>query len=292
MRHAAIVVAKNEEQFIGRMLRSLRAQTAPPDRVYVVDDGSTDGTADVVAAMAAEWPALRLVRRPAGIPRNHEDGVVPAFQAAYDLLRGEEVTYVSRLDADIDFPPHYFGAVLDHLDAHPDWGMAGGVPHEEVGGEVRAWKMPAQHVPGALKTMRRDVFDRMGGFVPTYSWDIVDGVAMRALGYRTGHLPIRVEHLRPHGSYEGVLRGRVKWGEGAWTIGAHPLYALARGAYLTVHNRPFVLAGLAFWWGYLRAALRRTPRIPQTEITRALRREQVGRLMGMVRVRRMKRALA
>jgi len=285
MRHVAIVVAKNEERFIGRMLRSLRAQTAPPDRVYVVDDGSTDATADVVASLAAEWPALFLVRRPAGVPRTHEDGVVPAFQAAYDLCREMEFDYVSRLDADIEFQPDYFQRLLDHLDAHPDWAMAGGVPYEEVGGEVRGWRMPAQHVPGALKTMRRDVFDRIGGFTPTYSWDIVDGVAMRALGYRTGWLPLRVEHLRPHGSYEGVLSGRVKWGEGAWTIGSHPLYALARGAYLMGHNRPYVLAGAAFWWGYLRAALRRTPRIADAELTRALRREQLGRLLRLNRPR-------
>jgi biofilm PGA synthesis N-glycosyltransferase PgaC len=283
MRHVAIIVAKNEERFIGRMLRSLRAQTAPPDRVYVVDDGSTDGTTDVVLSMAAEWPALLLVRRPAGIPRTHEDGVVPAFCAAYDLIRGMDVTYVSRLDADIEFQPDYFAVLLDHLDAHPDWAMAGGVPYEEVGGEVRGWKMPAEHVPGALKTMRRDVFDRIGGFVPTYSWDIVDGVAMRALGYRTGNLPLRVEHLRPHGSYEGVLRGRVKWGEGAWTIGTHPLYAAARGAYLMTQNRPFLLAGAAYWWGYLRAALRRAPRIADARLTRALRREQLGRLMRLNR---------
>ncbi len=284
MRHVAIIVAKNEERFIGRMLRSLCAQTAPPDRVYVVDDGSTDGTAAAVEAIAAQWPALFLVRRPAGVPRTHEDGVVPAFLAAYDQCRELDFTYVSRLDADIEFHPDYFQVLLGHLDAHPDWAMAGGVPYEEVGGQVRGWKMPAQHVPGALKTMRRDVFDRIGGFVPTYSWDIVDGVAMRALGYRTGNLPLRVEHLRPHGSYEGVLRGRVKWGEGAWTIGTHPLYALARGAYLMTQNRPYLLAGAAYWWGYLRAALRRTPRIADADLTRALRRELLGRLLRLNRV--------
>jgi hypothetical protein len=48
-------------------------------------------------------------------------------------------------------------------------------------------------------------------------------------------------------------------------------------------NRPYGLAGAAYWWGYLRAALRRMPRIENADITRALRREQLGRLLRLNR---------
>ncbi|HEX6913390.1 MAG TPA: glycosyltransferase family A protein [Longimicrobium sp.] len=284
MRHVAIVPARNEERFITPTLESLLGQTEPPDRVYVVDDGSSDGTAGIVLGFAARDPRVVLVRREQRRERRMGGGVVDAFNAAYALCRGEPFTYVSKLDADQVLPPDYFARVLGFLDAHPDWATTGGVPYEPVAGMQVRWRMPATHVPGSLKTIRKDVFDRMGGFVPVLGWDIVDGVKMRSMGYRTGYLDLPVEHLRQHGSAEGKVRGKVQWGEGAWIIGSHPLFVVARGIY-RMREPPFVVSGLAFWWGYVRAALRRTPRMPDAELVRAVRREQVQRLTHFNRLR-------
>ena len=277
MRHVAIVPARDEERFIAATLESILGQTEPPDRVYVVDDGSSDATPEIVLGIAGRDPRVALVRRTERRERRMGGGVVDAFNAAYALCRGEAFAYVSKLDADQVLPPDYFERVLGFLDAHPDWAAAGGVPYEPVAGMQVRWRMPATHVPGSLKTMRKDVFDRMGGFVPVLGWDIVDGVKMRSLGYRTGHLDLPVRHLRQHGSAEGKVRGKVQWGEGAWIIGSHPLFVLARGFY-RMREPPFVVSGLAFWWGWARAALRRTPRIPDAELVRAVRREQLHRL--------------
>jgi poly-beta-1,6-N-acetyl-D-glucosamine synthase len=277
MRHVAIVPARNEARFITPTLESLLGQTEPPDRVYVVDDGSTDATPEIVRELAARDPRVVLVRREQRRERRMGGGVVDAFNAGYALCRDEAFAYVSKLDADQVLPHDYFARVLGFLDAHPDWAAAGGVPYEPVAGMQVRWRMPATHVPGSLKTMRKDVFDRMGGFVPVLGWDIIDGVKMRSMGYRTGHLDLPVRHLRQHGSAEGKVRGKVQWGEGAWIIGSHPLFVVARGIY-RMREPPFVVSGLAFWWGYVRAALRRTPRIPDAELVRAVRREQVRRL--------------
>jgi poly-beta-1,6-N-acetyl-D-glucosamine synthase len=282
MKHIAIVPARNEERFIALTLRSLVEQTLPPDRIYVVDDGSTDRTPDIVREFADETGTVHLVRLPRRAERRMGGGVVHAFNAGYEQCRHLEFTYVSKLDADHVFPPDYFERVLGHLDAHPDWAAAGGVPHEEVGGRVRGWKMQKSHVPGSLKTVRKDVFDRMGGFLPTLGWDIVDIVKMHSLGYRTGWLDIPVTHLRRHASAEGTLKGKAQWGEGAWILGSHPLYVLARGA-LQIAHPPYVLSGFAFWWGYLAAAWKQQPRVPDPELVRALRREQVQRLLGFNR---------
>lgn len=283
MRHVAIVPARDEERFITPTLESILGQTEPPDRVYVVDDGSSDATAEIVRGFAARDARVVLVRRPERAERRMGGGVVDAFNAGYALCRDEPFAYVSKLDADQVLPPDYFARVLGFLDAHPEYAAAGGVPYEPVAGMQVRWRMPATHVPGSLKTMRKDVFDRMGGFVPVLGWDIVDGVKMRSLGYRTGHLDVPVRHLRQHGSAEGKVRGKVQWGEGAWIIGSHPLFVLARGFY-RMREPPFVVSGFAFWWGWLRAALRRIPRIADAELVRAVRREQLHRLAHFNRV--------
>jgi biofilm PGA synthesis N-glycosyltransferase PgaC len=47
MELTVIIPAYNEADFVGDTIRSLRAQTVPPDQIILVDDGSTDSTGDV-----------------------------------------------------------------------------------------------------------------------------------------------------------------------------------------------------------------------------------------------------
>jgi chlorobactene glucosyltransferase len=56
-----VVTAKNEEQMIGKCLESLLTQTYDHPEIIVVDDSSTDHTADKVAKLAAQYSNLRLV---------------------------------------------------------------------------------------------------------------------------------------------------------------------------------------------------------------------------------------
>jgi glycosyltransferase involved in cell wall biosynthesis len=68
-------------RYVHEQLRSVLAELGPTDEVVVVDDASTDGTADVVAAI--DDPRIRLVRA----ARNR--GYVTTFAAALESARGE-----------------------------------------------------------------------------------------------------------------------------------------------------------------------------------------------------------
>jgi len=59
---SVLIPARNEEANIGTCLESLRRQDYPTFEILVLDDASTDGTADVVAAVAAEDQRVRLLR--------------------------------------------------------------------------------------------------------------------------------------------------------------------------------------------------------------------------------------
>jgi poly-beta-1,6-N-acetyl-D-glucosamine synthase len=284
VRHVVIIPARNEEEFIGPTLESILTQSEPPDRVYVVDDGSTDRTPAIVEELAAGHPSVRLVRRRDRGRRAMGSGVVETFNAAYELCRSEDFDYVSKIDADQILPPRYFETLLGFLDRNPGWGAASGVPYDRIGDRLVRERMPASHVAGSLKTVRKRAFDEMGGFVPTLGWDILDVVKLRSLGYRTGHLEgLHVVHLRQHASAEGVLRGKAQWGEGAYIIGSHPLFVLARGFYRMLEP-PYVIGGFAFWWGYLQAVAARRERVPDPELIRSLRREQLHRLLRFNRL--------
>jgi len=62
-----LIPAYNAAEFIGRAISSALAQSPPPLEIVVVDDKSTDNTAEVVAAMAADEPRIRLVKLPANL---------------------------------------------------------------------------------------------------------------------------------------------------------------------------------------------------------------------------------
>ena len=59
---SVIVAVYNGEKYIGRCLHSILDQSVAVEEVIVVDDGSTDKTADIVQSYAKDHPCVRLFR--------------------------------------------------------------------------------------------------------------------------------------------------------------------------------------------------------------------------------------
>ena len=88
MRISAIIPAYNRADLIGETLRSVLEQDRPPDEVIVVDDGSGDGTADVVAGFGA---AVTLIRQA-------NAGPGPARNAGFAASTGDVVHFMDSDD--------------------------------------------------------------------------------------------------------------------------------------------------------------------------------------------------
>lgn len=87
---SVVIPAFNHAQFIGEALDSIRAQTLGPEEVVVVDDGSTDGTADAVER--ASWDRVRLVRQ-------GNRGAHDALNTAFSLTTTPWVAILNSDDA-------------------------------------------------------------------------------------------------------------------------------------------------------------------------------------------------
>lgn len=92
---SVVVPVYNREGRVAEAVESLRAQTWKNFEAVVVDDGSTDATADVVAALAEADPRVRLVRAPHG-------GVSAARNRGMTEARGELIAF---LDSDDVYMP-------------------------------------------------------------------------------------------------------------------------------------------------------------------------------------------
>jgi glycosyltransferase involved in cell wall biosynthesis len=106
---SVVIGAYQAERFLGEALASLRTQTYQPLDVVVVDDGSTDGTAEI-AELFDETRCIRLATN---------SGLSVARRAGIAAARGEFVTF---LDADDVFLPDRVSAQVSYLLDHPETG--------------------------------------------------------------------------------------------------------------------------------------------------------------------------
>ena len=287
--HRIVVISpcRDEEATLERTIASVRAQTLPPDRWVVVDDGSRDRTPDILERAAAEIPYLHVVRSPDRGFRKLGGGVIDAF---YEGLASVDTPYdfVAKMDVDLEFSPRYFERILEHFDRDPRLAGASGKVYRREGSRLIEEFMIDEMVAGQFKLYRREAFERIGGFVRAVMWDGIDFHRARMEGYRTASLEdpeLRIVHLRLMGSSDSsVYRGRLRWGRGQWYMGSTFAYVLASGVF-RMREKPRGIGGLLLIAGYVMAALRREDRYDDPAFRRELRRWQYRRLAGLLRVR-------
>ncbi len=113
-----IVPMRNGRPFVEKSIRSLFGQLPGPYEIVVVDDGSTDGSPQLVRLLAAspDAPIIRVVRGP-------QQGISAAMNAGIAAALG---SLICRCDADDLFPPGRLARQADWLNAHPDFGAVCG----------------------------------------------------------------------------------------------------------------------------------------------------------------------
>lgn len=276
--YSLITPARNEQSTIAGTLRSVEFQVHPPASWIIVDDGSTDETADVVGTWLDRLPFLRLLRLP---DRGHDAvgaGVVDAFSAALSELKTRTI-YLGKLDADITLGPTYFHDLAARMDADPSLAIASGQNYvRRNGGSLACEHHRLFHPVGGARLYRWATFQIIGGLLSTPGWDTLDVLRCRMLGYSTrAFADLPVLHERPMGSRGALRSGVERLGRISWLLGYHPLYFAARVAAYSV-RRPLLLRSLWLLSGYMMAAARKEQRIVAPDEQRWLRRFQLRSL--------------
>jgi glycosyltransferase involved in cell wall biosynthesis len=282
-RYCLITPCRNEARYIRRTLETTTAQTVPPARWVIVDDGSTDETPQILAEYAARFPYIEVVRRKDRGRRAVGPGVIEAFYDGLATVDLDDFDYVVKFDGDLEIPPRYFERVIEHMEADPNLGNFSGKLFERLpDGRLIEERTGDENAVGPIKFYRVQCFKDIGGFVREVSWDGIDGHVCRLKGWIAAsedEPDLRIVHLRPQGSSQGnVWVGRVRWGRGKYFMGSRVYYVAASSVY-RMFERPWVLCGVAIAYGYLRAALTRHPRYRDREYLRYLHRYEFWSLV-------------
>jgi glycosyltransferase involved in cell wall biosynthesis len=195
-----IIPAHNEEKFIKKTLNSLLGQTYLPARIIVVDDHSTDRTADIVQELAERHSIINLINRRSKANSLPGAKVINAF---YDGIATVEGHYdvICKFDADLVFPVNYLRTLVDAFQQEVDLGMIGGVCTIY---QNDTWKVEGltnlDHIRGAIKAYRRPCFEQIGGLKRAMGWDTIDELLARYHGWQVKvKKELKVKHLKPTG---------------------------------------------------------------------------------------------
>jgi len=105
-----LIPVLNGAATVASAIDSIQAQAVGNLRIIVIDDGSSDDTPRILAAMAASDPRIIVLTRPHG-------GIVDALNAGLAHCTAE---FIARHDADDIAYPHRFAEQLAYLEAHPE----------------------------------------------------------------------------------------------------------------------------------------------------------------------------
>lgn len=276
-----ITPVRDESEYLRLTMDSIVAQTWRPIEWIVVDDGSRDSTPDIVREYAAKYPFIRLVERQDQGARKLGGGVVAAFNYGKERIRHLDYEYIAKLDGDMSFGPLYLERMFKALAENPRLAcVSGRVYRYEDGRYIEEFQQPDQ-AAGQFKLYRRQAFEDIGGFVPMLSWDGIDIHACHMKGWDTAAMydaHAWLWHHRIMGSSDrSIYVGRLRWGRGNWTMGYHPLYAIAAGIN-RMREKPVLVGGLLMIVGYFWSGLKGVPRYENPEFRSYLRRTQMKRL--------------
>ena len=251
MNYVLITAARNEAAMIKATIESVVAQTVRPVRWVIVDDGSTDGTSDIVEAYLSGHEWIELLRRP---PRQHRTfaGKVHAFNAGFERVASLQPDLVGNLDADISFSPDHFEFLIGKLAEDPALGVVGTAYTEEGWDSTQDSFEGATSVHGACQLFRSQCFTEIGGYVPHRGGGI-DWIAVttaRMKGWKTRNFPDRwFHHHRTMGTAERSPVGAMfDYGKKDFFLGGSPLWQVFRVGY-RMTKKPLVVGGLALGCG-------------------------------------------
>ncbi|MPZ20442.1 MAG: glycosyltransferase [Luteitalea sp.] len=280
-RYIIVSPVRDEAPHIDKTIEAVRSQTLLPARWIVVDDGSTDGTGEILDKRASQASWMRVVHRPNRGRRVNGSGVMEAFYAGYALLDHDGWDYLVKLDGDLSFAPDYFERCLAMFAADPRLGIGGGtVCQLEQGNEkVDSKSDPTFHVRGATKIYRRECWDQIAPLVPAPGWDTVDEVKANMLGWATRTFPeLRLIQHKETGAADGAWRNAFKNGRANYVTGYDPMFMLAKCVKRGL-TKPLFVEGLAMALGFCSGYVARSPRVPDPGVIDYLRRQQRRRLL-------------
>jgi glycosyltransferase involved in cell wall biosynthesis len=272
-----VIPAHNEGAFIALTLQSLISQTLLPKKVVVVNDNSTDKTAEIVLALAKKNPFITLVNKTSEAIHMPGSKVLQAFHKGFETL-DNNYDIIVKLDADLILPHNYFERISSIFEKDTTVAMAGGFAYIEKNGDwILENLTDKNHIRGAFKAYRKSFFEQMGNLKPAMGWDTVDELLAKFYGWKVITDPsLIIKHLKPTGANYNKT-ARYKQGEAFYTLGyGFFITAIASAKLALMKKKPILF--LDYIRGFWKAKMANTPLLVTEQQAKFIRKYRLQKM--------------
>lgn len=253
MKFLIIIPAHNEEKNISFCLESLKNQTFKDFEVIVVNDGSTDKTAEITNDFASTDFRFKVQHLEKS---EHQPGakVVLTFNKGLEMVDLKRFDIICKFDADIIFPKNYLEKINRMYVENPRAGMVSGLVRikksvfeknlaYDFKDEKHQWTFEnlssKNHIRGPIKSYRKECFQQMEGLRPVLGWDNIDTMLAKKNGWEIITIKdLWVKHLRPT-AFKYKKQKAEKLGEYFYNIGLSFPLAIVSSLKSSLKNRSF-----------------------------------------------------
>ena len=270
--YIVVTPCKNEGESLPDLIVSVVAQTIRPVLWVIVDDGSTDDTAQITrkAAEKHEWiHVLRLGEGARDLGLHYATVVKTGFNYAFSYCEENDLGYgyLGDLDGDLTLPTTFYENLMVEFENDPELGIASGGTKHIIGDRVKHANVSANEPSGGHMLICRECFEECGGVPLAYSIDSVLKAKARIGGWKTRRFEENVAtEIRDVHAAEGYWKGFVLKGESSYYLNINPLHLVVRVVIYSL-RKPYYI-GIAYLVGYLGSIVSRTKRIKDPEIRR------------------------
>ena len=263
---SVLVPCYNYERYVGEAIESVLAQDYPNFELIVVDDGSSDGSAEVISRTLQSVTTGNCCRTQ--FIRQENAGVSAALNTALAAAQG---VFIATFDADDLMPQGRVSLQVRYLIEHPEVGCLGGrtvrvdhqgehLPSKEKDRPVERYDFAqalaaALVVGGNIAVYRHDVMDEVGGYDPGIRvQDFQMTLKVAHAGYFVDVLPDVVTYYRKHGSgLSSDYKSEYELGlEVIESYAEHPSYRSGKARLITKALRAASTEDKAYAWRLLR----------------------------------------
>ena len=285
-----VTPAHNEIRYIRGLVHAIANQSKKPIVWLIIDDGSTDGTGELVEKALKDFPALDVLLVFLKNPNPSIERRFRPINLGISLGLAEcsklkiSPKYIAIVDADTIPAPNYFEAVCQAMETNERIGIGSGVMFD-VGTEgSRPFVDPRGTfiLAGAAVTYRLSFLDDIGGHPQSAAPDTVAFYRGKNRGWLGSVTPkTRFFHLRTVHSW----KRRLYDGGRFYKFGSPLLGAVFASAYFTLSG-PKRLAGPAYLIGYSVARLRKMPKLEEPLVLEAFGNKRVVSMFSNYLLRR------